>query len=165
MKQHRLSLIALLLGGFAAPFAQASSDDGCYPDWSLIHHQLDACSNLPFLSPGNDSQVNLRLLLTDAGQASLPEYPVSEYDRTLGYGPVPFNLAMLSSPLDRIRHPGGCLSRRLAALPYQRLGGAANAYAQTSCPVSPSSATTRSRLGTYMTPSITIGTAVELPPS
>lgn len=98
MKQHRLSLIALLLGGFAAPFAQASSDDGCYPDWSLIHHQLDACSNLPFLSPGNDSQVNLRLLLTDAGQASLPEYPVSEYDRTLGYGPVPFNLAMLHEP-------------------------------------------------------------------
>jgi hypothetical protein len=31
--------------------------------------------------------------------------------------------------------------------------------------VSPSSATTRSRLGTYMTPSTTIGTAVELPPS
>ncbi len=46
-------------------------------------------------------------------------------------------------------------------------GGAddGSTYVHTVAPVSPSSATTRSRLGTYITPPTTIGTAVELPPS
>lgn len=60
-----LSPLALaLLAGLALP-ALASSDDSCYPDWRVSRDSLDTCNNLPFLSPGNDSRTNLRLLLAD----------------------------------------------------------------------------------------------------
>ena len=66
-----LSPLALaLLAGISLP-AQASSDDSCYPDWRVSRDTLDPCNNLPFLSPGNDSRANLRLLLADRKAAPL----------------------------------------------------------------------------------------------
>ena len=62
-------------------------------------------------------------------------------------------------PSDRRRRVPGAVPRLRAG------GGAGNTYSHTSAPLSPSSATTRSRLGKYITPPTTMGTAVELPPS
>ncbi|WP_404942899.1 hypothetical protein, partial [Pseudomonas protegens] len=50
----RIGLLpSLTLGTLFAALAQASSDDICSPTWKLYANQLDSCSNLPFLSPGN----------------------------------------------------------------------------------------------------------------
>ena len=85
-----LSPLALaLLAGMSLP-AQASSDDSCYPDWRVSRDSLDPCSNQPFLSPGNDSRVNLRLLLADKNAAPLAPNALSEDDLAQGFGAVPF---------------------------------------------------------------------------
>jgi hypothetical protein len=50
--------------------AMASGDIGCSTKWTLIQRELVDCYDLPFLNPGNDSRVNLLLLLLiDAGRA------------------------------------------------------------------------------------------------
>ncbi|MBD8741334.1 outer membrane assembly lipoprotein YfiO [Pseudomonas fluorescens] len=85
-----LSPLALTLLAAMTQHAQASSDDSCYPDWRVSHDSLDSCSNLPFLSPGNDSRVNLRLLLADKKAAPLTPNALSEDDLAQGFGPVPF---------------------------------------------------------------------------
>ncbi|MCK1784112.1 outer membrane assembly lipoprotein YfiO [Pseudomonas sp. TNT11] len=85
-----LSPLALaLLAGLSQP-ARASSDDSCYPDWRVSRDSLDTCNNLPFLSPGNDSRTNLRLLLADKKGAPLAPNALSEDDLSQGFGPVPF---------------------------------------------------------------------------
>jgi hypothetical protein len=85
-----LSPLALaLLAGLSQP-ARASSDDSCYPDWRVSRDSLDTCNNLPFLSPGNDSRTNLRLLLADKKAAPLAPNALSEDDLSQGFGPVPF---------------------------------------------------------------------------
>ncbi|NHC53210.1 outer membrane assembly lipoprotein YfiO [Pseudomonas sp. AU8050] len=82
-------LALALLAGFSLP-AQASSDDSCYPDWRVSRDSYEPCSNQPFLSPGNDSRVNLRLLLADKKAAPLAPNALGEDDLAQGFGPVPF---------------------------------------------------------------------------
>ena len=65
MRIRSLTPLALIIGATIGGQAQASGDDSCYPAWSLLRDSLDVCNNLAFLSPGNDSRVNLRLLLAD----------------------------------------------------------------------------------------------------
>jgi len=118
-----LSPLALaLLAGISLP-AQASSDDSCYPDWRVSRDTLDPCNNLPFLSPGNDSRANLRLLLADRKAAPLTPNALSEDDLAEGFGPVPFPVYRLvprgeaepvstsdapnTSPLDALLEPLG----------------------------------------------------------
>ena len=91
-----LSPLALALLTSVSLQAQASSDDSCYPDWRVARDSLDACSNLPFLSPGNDSRVNLRLLLADKKAAPLTPNALSEDDLSQGFGPVPFPVYRLA---------------------------------------------------------------------
>ncbi|QRY80430.1 outer membrane assembly lipoprotein YfiO [Pseudomonas sp. PDNC002] len=93
MRLYGLTLLALVAGCLGVQEARASSDDSCYPSWNLKRDTLDVCNNLPFLSPGNDSRVNLQLLLADAGQASIPNRALSDDEQQLGYGQVPFPLA------------------------------------------------------------------------
>lgn len=38
---------------------------GCSPGWRLLHRNYEGCSNMAFLSPSNDTRVNLLLLLAD----------------------------------------------------------------------------------------------------
>ncbi len=45
--------------------AQASGDYGCPVDWTLQRGDYNRCSNLAALAPGNDTRVNLLLLLRD----------------------------------------------------------------------------------------------------
>ncbi|AZF29649.1 hypothetical protein C4J89_0141 [Pseudomonas sp. R4-35-07] len=85
-----LSPLALALLAGIPLAAQASSDDSCYPDWRVSRDSLEPCSNQPFLSPGNDSRVNLRLLLADKKAAPLAPNALSEDDLAQGFGPVPF---------------------------------------------------------------------------
>lgn len=45
--------------------ASATSDGGCTVEWKLNNPAMTGCSNLPALGPGNDTRVNLLLLLFD----------------------------------------------------------------------------------------------------
>ena len=47
--------------------AMASGDVGCTASWKLRHRDLTGCDSMAMLSPGNDTRVNLVLLLTRAG--------------------------------------------------------------------------------------------------
>ncbi|WP_054528943.1 hypothetical protein [Erythrobacter sp. SG61-1L] len=69
----------------AAGPAGASGDYGCSVGWTLDRAGLD-CANSIVMSPGNDTRVNLALLLRDrAGLAGKPgEYPVQEWDQGFG---------------------------------------------------------------------------------
>ncbi|KMT54841.1 hypothetical protein [Pseudomonas fildesensis] len=91
-----LSPLALALLAGISLQAQASSDDSCYPDWRVSRGSLDPCSNQPFLNPGNDSRVNLRLLLADKQAAALTPNALSEDDLAQGFGPVPFPVYRLA---------------------------------------------------------------------
>lgn len=65
-------LLFLLLAGLCwqAP-ARASGDYGCSPSWKLSHPTLSDCDNMAVIGPGNDSRVNLMLLLADRAGLSL----------------------------------------------------------------------------------------------
>ena len=91
-----LSPLALALLAGLSVQAQASSDDSCYPDWRVSRDTLDPCSNQPFLSPGNDSRVNLRMLLADKKNTGLTPNALSEDDLAEGFGPVPFPVYRLT---------------------------------------------------------------------
>ncbi len=55
--------MAAAIGLFALPGAAlASSDGGCTPRWKLVNRAGD-CANRAMLAPGNDTRVNLMLLL------------------------------------------------------------------------------------------------------
>jgi len=59
-------LVFLLLSG---SLAYASGDFGCgSPKGRLFFRAYDTCNSVPFLSPGNDSRLNLELMLIDAGK-------------------------------------------------------------------------------------------------
>src|SRR5947209_15656886 len=45
--------------------ASASGDGGCTVEWKLINPTMRGCDNLSALAPGNDTRVNLLLLLFD----------------------------------------------------------------------------------------------------
>ncbi|MCF5546799.1 outer membrane assembly lipoprotein YfiO [Pseudomonas salomonii] len=95
-----LSPLALALLAGLSFQAQASGDDSCYPDWRVSRDSLEGCSNLPFLSPGNDSRVNLRLLLADKQVAALTPNALGETDLEEGFGPVPFPVYRLTPVAD-----------------------------------------------------------------
>ncbi len=65
---------ALLAAAWASP-AQASGDYGCYPEWKLAHRDLSGCDNMALLGPGNDTRVNLTLLMMDMQPGSAPAAP------------------------------------------------------------------------------------------
>jgi hypothetical protein len=104
--------------------AQASGDDSCYPDWRVSRDNLEGCSNLPFLSPGNDSRVNLRLLLADKKVEPLKPNALNETDLEQGFGPVPFPVYRLTSndtpPSEADESSGPGLDALLAPLGIQR---------------------------------------------
>lgn len=105
MRIRSLTPLALALA-VAAGFCQtavASSDDSCYPDWRLVRDGTDLCSNLPFLSPHNDSRVNLRLLLSDNGALPLAPTPLGQNDQDAGYGEVPFPYYRLRPDFDTLQ--------------------------------------------------------------
>jgi hypothetical protein len=95
MKLRSLAFAAL---AFAAPFAfapaQASADSTCYPEWKIRQTDLNGCSGTALLSPGNDTRVNLLMLLYDrhgaVGVSNVPDYD-SYYDERRRSEAEPFN--------------------------------------------------------------------------
>lgn len=84
------SFKALLAAGLlgSSGVAWACSDSSCYPTWTLLGSG-DSCEGRGFMTPGNDTRINLLFLLRDrAGpeDASRP-YPKGSYD-TAGFGEV-----------------------------------------------------------------------------
>lgn len=67
MRGWNWCVLALLAGGAAAfpSAAHASADTGCEPNWTLAQRSFDPCSSRAFLSPANDTRVNLAMLLHD----------------------------------------------------------------------------------------------------
>jgi len=65
MLKKLLPLVLPLLTALTASSAWASGDFTCEPVWALKHAARDDCSNTAFLSPGNDSRINLQLLMLD----------------------------------------------------------------------------------------------------
>ncbi|HTN13872.1 MAG TPA: hypothetical protein VL094_03615 [Sphingomonadaceae bacterium] len=83
MQMGRLALaVGIAAGAWAAAGpAGASGDFGCAPGWKLANGGFDCASSI-VMSPGNDTRVNLSLLLRDrAGLASrASDYPLIEWD-------------------------------------------------------------------------------------
>jgi hypothetical protein len=97
MRTRSLTPLALIIGTAFCGLAQASGDDSCYPNWSLLRDSLDVCNNLAFLSPGNDSRVNLRLMLADRKALSLTPNALTDDELAEGFGPVPFPVGRLEA--------------------------------------------------------------------
>ncbi|PRA30167.1 outer membrane assembly lipoprotein YfiO [Pseudomonas poae] len=111
-----LSPLALALLASVSLPAVASSDDSCYPDWRVSRDSLDACNNLPFLSPGNDSRTNLRLMLADKKAVALTPNALSEDDLAQGFGPVPFPVYRLTPHADTNTEPDDSRTAKLDSL-------------------------------------------------
>jgi hypothetical protein len=103
MPRKLLALLLFAAGvAFAAP-TWASGDFTCQVSWTLKETERSDCDNQPFLAPGNDSRVNLQLLLLDAGKISLHPagQPQSAQDRwPAPAGPVPFTIDDLNGLID-----------------------------------------------------------------
>lgn len=79
----RLLKMCLVMIGLAwAGTANASADSTCYPDWQLKQTDYNGCSSTALLSPGNDTRVNLLMLLHDrhgaVGPASRYAYDIPD---------------------------------------------------------------------------------------
>ena len=81
MKQILAALVIALTFLCAAP-ANASGDSSCYPDWKVKQTDYNGCSSTALLSPGNDTRINLLMLLHDqygsVGPASRYSYEIVE---------------------------------------------------------------------------------------
>jgi hypothetical protein len=61
--------LGFLLLALCSSISYACSDAGCAaPRGTILIRGYDSCNSLPFLSPSNDSRLNLELLLIDAGK-------------------------------------------------------------------------------------------------
>lgn len=85
---------------FSSP-AQASSDSSCYPDWKVRQTVMNGCSGTALLSPGNDTRINLLMLLSDrhgdVGISNTPDYS-EEYRRG---DAEPFDYPLFAAMLGR----------------------------------------------------------------
>lgn len=97
-------LAAVLLLCLSGP-ASASSDFGCSSQWQVDAEQPSLCNNWPFLSPANDSRVNIRLLLDAQGAAPLAPGLGTVSDDVLA-ARVPFDLYALHAAEAETPEPG-----------------------------------------------------------
>lgn len=67
----------LLMSPLLMSPASATGDGGCTVEWKLNTPAMTGCSNLPALGPGNDTRVNLLLLLFDR-HGTPPERPSTQ---------------------------------------------------------------------------------------
>lgn len=87
----KCSLFTIILA-ISAQTAWASSDNFCEPNWTINNSGGQRCNNLPILSPGNDTRVNLKMMLIDQGRAELRREWDRKDDLEFGYAKVPFSL-------------------------------------------------------------------------
>ena len=58
-------LLMMTMVLFGANSVNASADSTCYPDWKIKQTDRSGCSSTALISPGNDTRVNLLMLLHD----------------------------------------------------------------------------------------------------
>ncbi len=86
MMKKLLWLSAISIAAFYAQSASASGDYGCMTEWDLAKVDYEACNNVVYLAPGNDTIINMQLLVVDSGKAEIllpvkkPEEERSETD-------------------------------------------------------------------------------------
>jgi hypothetical protein len=73
-----LPLAIIAMACLPAAVARASGDFECDTTWKLAKSVYTDCDEVPLLSPGNDSRVNLQLLLLDAGRVKIGSPPASD---------------------------------------------------------------------------------------
>ena len=100
-------LIILLAVALSSQCAWASWDNYCSPNWTLTQHGYDRCNDLPLLTPGNDTRVNLQLLMVDADLATLQAKQPSKDDVEFGYGKVPFSVDTFENTIFSTLTKGG----------------------------------------------------------
>ncbi|MGL5840014.1 MAG: hypothetical protein ACRCY3_16095 [Sphingorhabdus sp.] len=102
----KFRLLATIAFACAASFAlqpvEASSDSTCYPEMKIRHTDLTGCSSTALLSPGNDTRVNLLMLLFDrhgaVGASNVPDYDSWYNERRRGEA-QPFNYPWFAQKL------------------------------------------------------------------
>jgi hypothetical protein len=116
MRQILLGAISCLL--LLPGAAQACGGGGGPPaqHWSLDHKSYAGGAGLPFLSPGNDSRINLQLLTLDARSLTLPPGAPPETSKDVDAASI-FTIADLSSACGRVPAPGVAPPDPSAALP------------------------------------------------
>lgn len=92
MRHFLMAALAVAIFGFAADDALASADGSCYPGWRISNPQMD-CASIPAISPGNDTRVNLLLLMLDGKRQGSVGYPELGWDKS--YGRNYFNWTLL----------------------------------------------------------------------
>lgn len=112
MKLLKLLFCLFAFNNFLITFAIASSDIRyCNFSLSLTNKKNDICSNLPFLSPYNDSRINLILLINNDGiqKATFDDLtspqnraPYLANDIRKGIASVPFELTIYDAYLDNL---------------------------------------------------------------
>jgi hypothetical protein len=86
--------------GLSSP-AQASSDSTCYPDWKVKQTVMNGCSGMALLSPGNDTRINLLMLLYDR-HGDVGESNSTSYDAMDRRGEAqPFDYGVFALTLGR----------------------------------------------------------------
>lgn len=78
-------------------FAYAGGDTYCEPSTLLQTNEYTACNNLPALTPANDNQTNLLLLLSDLNLVSISTTTEKSTLWDTNYSDVPFETKQLTS--------------------------------------------------------------------
>ena len=92
--------------GLLSPQAHASFDSACQPDWSVELQSYNRCSNLPILSPANDNQTNMQLLLADKLLAKIEAPKLESMQWFDSYGSVPFESSEFKYSLSNLTPSG-----------------------------------------------------------
>lgn len=89
-KKRLLLSVAIVLPFFAQP-AFASGDYGCTTSWQLEQQDYSRCDNVAFLNPGNDTIINMQLLVIDSNKAEFfdPVYTTPPEENTQPEKPYP----------------------------------------------------------------------------
>src|ERR1700689_4555312 len=81
--QRKRCVLGFIFLAVCSTACYASGDFGCgAPRGNILFRGYDNCNSVPFLSPSNDSRLNLELLLIDAGKltgtldTTPPGYPM-----------------------------------------------------------------------------------------
>ena len=97
---------AFLGAGLFASQTHASFDSACQPDWSVELQSYNRCSNLPILSPANDNQINMQLLLADKLLAKIEAPKPKAMQWFDSYGSVPFEASEFKYSLSNLSPSG-----------------------------------------------------------
>ena len=82
---------------FYSGFGHAGADTYCEPSTILQTNEYTACNNLPALTPANDNQTNLLLLLRDLNLVSISTTAEKRSLWDTNYSDVPFETKQLTS--------------------------------------------------------------------